>query len=55
MIFYRPKKGKGDILVKVLLNENETTLPLKPVAGPYYKWSDFREYYMKKLNSFSLE
>lgn len=55
MIFYRPKKGKGDILVKVLLNENEATLPLKPVAGPYYKWSDFRDYYLKKLNSFSLD
>ena len=55
MIFYRHKKGKGDILVKVLLNENEATLPLKPVAGPYYKWSDFRDYYLKKLNSFSLD
>ena len=27
LIFYKPKKGKGDILVKALLNENETTLP----------------------------
>ena len=55
LIFYKPKKGKGDILVKALLNENETTLPLKPVSGPYYKWSDFREYFTKKLQSFSLE
>ncbi len=55
LIFYKPKKGKGDILVKALLNENETTLPLKPVSGPYYKWSDFRDYFTKKLQSFSLE
>ena len=52
LIFYKPKKGTGDILVKALLNENETTLPLQPVSGPYYKWSDFREYYLKKLEGF---
>jgi hypothetical protein len=52
LIFYKPKKGKGDILVKALLNENETTLPLQAVSGPYYKWSDFRDYFMRKLNSY---
>ena len=52
LIFYKPKKGKGDILVKALLNENETTLPLKAVSGPYYKWSDFRDYFMRKLNNY---
>ncbi len=52
LIFYKPKKGKGDILVKALLNENETTLPLKAVTGPYYKWTDFRDYFMRKLNSY---
>ncbi|MCR5131819.1 MAG: histidine phosphatase family protein [Prevotella sp.] len=52
LVFYKPKKGKGDILVKALLNENEATLPLKAVSGPYYKWSDFRAYFMKKLDSF---
>ena len=49
LVFYKPKKGKGDILVKALLNENEATLPLKAVTGPYYKWSDFREYYLRKI------
>lgn len=52
LIFYKPKKGNGDILVKALLNENETTLPLQAVSGPYYKWSDFREYFVRKLNSY---
>ncbi|MBR5656033.1 MAG: histidine-type phosphatase [Prevotella sp.] len=54
-IFYKPKKGKGDILVKVLLNENEARLPLTPVSGPYYRWTDFRDYYTKKLASFKEE
>ncbi len=50
LIFYRPKKGKdGDILVKALLNEREVKLPGTPVTGPYYKWDDLREYYLKKM------
>ena len=52
LIFYKPKKGHGDILVKALLNENETRLPLKAVSGPYYKWTDFRDYYKRKLASY---
>lgn len=50
-IFY--KKPGADIIFKVLLNENEATLPdLKPVSGPYYKWSDFRSYFLNKINSY---
>ena len=49
LIFYRPKKGNGDILVKALLNENEVTLPVETTMFPYYKWSDVREYYLEKL------
>ena len=54
MVFYRPTRGEGDILLKVLLNENEARLPLKAVSGPYYKWSDFRRYFTEKLSRFSL-
>lgn len=40
-VFY--KNRQNDILFKVVLNENEATLPdLKPVQGNYYRWSDFR-------------
>ena len=42
-IFYR-KHGK-DILVKVLLNEREVSLPLQPVQGPCYRWEDFKAHY----------
>ena len=52
LIFYKPKKGHGDILVKALLNENETRLPLQAVSGPYYRWTDFRDFYLKKLATY---
>lgn len=56
-IFYRPKDKKKqapeNILVKVLLNEKETTLPTKPMKGNYYRWADLRDYYIKKLDSFN--
>ncbi|MEE3463310.1 MAG: histidine-type phosphatase, partial [Candidatus Cryptobacteroides sp.] len=43
-VFYR--NDAGDILVKVLQNEQEGTLPLEAVSGPYYRWNDFKEHYM---------
>ena len=50
-IFYRPKKGKqGDILLKVLFNEREAHMPLATDNWPYYKWNDFKEYYLKKID-----
>ena len=53
LVFYRPKKGDGDILVKALLNEREVTLPTQPVSGPYYRWSDLRQYYLDKIQKFN--
>lgn len=57
MIFYRPAKNPkfnaDEVLVKVLLNEAEATLPVKAVSGPYYRWKDLRDHYMKKLDGFS--
>ena len=52
LVFYRPKRGNGDILVKALLNEKETTLPLPSDKHPYYRWTDFKQYYEKKLADF---
>lgn len=53
IVFFRKDGAKiaDDVLVKVLLNERETTLPLQSVEGPYYRWSDFKNYYLKKLDS----
>lgn len=49
IVFYR-KEG-ADILVKVLLNEREATMPqLTPVYGNvYYKWSDLRNYCLERI------
>lgn len=52
LVFYRPVSGKGDILVKALLNEREATLPVKTRQFPYYKWKDLRQYYLKRLEWF---
>lgn len=48
LIFY--KRGDADdILLKVLYNEKEMKIPaLDAFDGPYYKWSDFRRYVLKK-------
>ena len=55
LIFYRPKKGNGDILVKALLNEREVTLPVPSTTTPfYYKWNDVRTYWKKKLKRFEI-
>ncbi len=53
LIFYKPTSGKGDILVKALLNEREVTLPVEPTGTPYYyKWTDLRKYWTDKLAKF---
>ena len=44
LIFYR-KSGKPT-LVKVLMNEQEATLPLESVEGCYYKWDDLKAHYL---------
>ena len=47
MVFFRNKKS--DILVKFLYNERETLINgLKPISGPYYRWSDVREHLLSQ-------
>ena len=43
LVFYR--NSDGDVLVKCLLNGEEATLPVPTAMAPYYKWSDFRDFY----------
>lgn len=52
-IFYRKDAKDKDVWVKVLLNEEEATLPITPVQGPYYRWSDVRKYYTGKLDAYN--
>ena len=51
-VFYRKSPKDRNPLFKVLLNENEATLPLPAKQAPYYRWSDFRNYYLKKLDAY---
>lgn len=49
IIFYR-KADSDDILVKFLLNENETSVPaLKTDVAPYYHWKDVRTYLTRQF------
>ena len=52
IIFYRKNVADKDVLIKVLLNENEATLPLQTDVAPYYHWNDFRKYYLQRLNNY---
>ena len=52
LVFYRktgPEPAEGpasdDILVKFLLNENETSIPVKTDCAPYYHWQDVKRYW----------
>ena len=50
LIFYR-KEGSDDILVKFLLNENETSIPVKTDVAPYYHWQDVKRYWAGECQS----
>jgi len=50
LVFYRSKK-QDDVLVKCLLNGCEATLPIGTSQYPYYKWTDFCDYYTRLCDS----
>jgi hypothetical protein len=52
MVFYRKNPADQDVLVKVLLNENEATLPLTTTQPPYYRWADVRDMFLRKLDAY---
>ena len=51
-VFYRRHQRDTDVMFKVLLNEEEASLPLKTSTFPYYRWRDFREYFLKLLDGY---
>ena len=54
-VFYRTDQLDRDVIFKVLLNEEEATLPIPTDIAPYYHWRDFREYYLRKLDRYEEE
>lgn len=49
MVFFRNKKNNNDVLVKFMLNERETSIPVQTDTYPFYKWSDVKSFYEKQL------
>lgn len=43
LIFFKNKKG--DVIVKLMLNEREVAIPVKTDIAPFYKWNDVRDYF----------
>ena len=50
-IFYRKGNDNANVLLKCLLNGKEATLPLPTDNFPYYKYSDFRQFYLNRCQS----
>lgn len=52
-VFYKKRAGAlqqaDPVLVKVLLNEREVTLPLSSTMAPYYTWDQVETYYRSLL------
>ena len=47
-IFYQNRHG--DVLVKILYNEKETSIPMLEASdGPFYRWEDLRNYLVSTL------
>lgn len=43
IIFYQ--NAQHETIVKILLNENEVTLPISSESAPYYNWSTLKKYW----------
>lgn len=52
-VFYRKNTNDKDIIFKLLLNEDEVTLPIKTDMKPYYHWADFKAYCTNKLKQYN--
>ena len=48
IVFYKSKKSE-DVLVRFIYNENDVHLPIEAVEGPFYKWSNVRQYMLDRI------
>ncbi len=54
MIFFRNKKG--NVLVKLVYNDKEVTIPaVKTIGGAFHQWEDLREHLVKTAAAISDE
>ena len=50
-VFYRSKKSP-DVLVRILHNENDMTLPIESATAPFYKWEEVKSYLANQVAAF---
>lgn len=50
IVFFRNKKNSDDIIVKFMLNERETSIPVTTDIFPFYHWNDVKAFYNDILN-----
>lgn len=48
LVFYR--NADGNVLVRILHNEKDASLPFSPVCGVFYRWEDFKNHYAPKIS-----
>ena len=53
MIFYR--NASGDVIVRLLHNEQDFTLPIPSVREHYYRWSDIKAYMAQRIHQLEHE
>ena len=49
LVFYR--NASDDVLVKILHNERESSVPLSTANFPYYRWTDLRQYLEDRIKN----
>ncbi|MCR5003962.1 MAG: histidine phosphatase family protein [Bacteroidales bacterium] len=53
LVFFKKKNAKddGDVLVKVLMNEKESSFDgLETTCWPYYRWTDVKAFFERRMN-----
>lgn len=50
LVFFRNKKNPDDVIVKFMLNERETSIPIPTDNYPFYSWNKVRDYYTSIIN-----
>lgn len=55
IVFYKSRKASKPVLVKLLLNGREESLPIDAVDGPYYDWNDVQAFFRARIARFAPE
>ncbi len=50
VVFYRRDLADDDVLIRVLLNEEEATLPIDTDVAPFYHWNDCKAYFQNNTD-----